>query len=134
MPTRLLPGEQVPCKQVRLALHRGAPPLFIGPWRRDGKGRRAAVFATICTVCPVSLELQALYSVAARSDPLRRGEDLLDILVRLAEMPLQIEHAFAQPPHVLHQPAHLALDEMGLLAHLHVCQEGLDALPRTQHD
>ena len=80
------------------------------------------------------LELQVLDLVAARSDPLRRCEDLLDVVVGLAEMPLQVEHALAQPAHVLHQPAHLALDEMRLLAHLHVFQDRLHGLHREhQH-
>ena len=49
-------------------------------------------------------------------------------------MPLQIEHPLAEAVHVVHQLRHLALDEVRLLAHLHVLQDRLHGLHREhQH-
>ncbi len=79
-------------------------------------------------------EVQGLDLAPARRDPLRGGEDLFDIGIGLAEMALQVEHALAEASHVVHQLLHLALDEMCLLAHLHVLQDRLHGLHREhQH-
>ena len=47
-------------------------------------------------------------------------------------MPLQVEDPVAEAPHVFHQCGDFALDEVGLLAHLHILEDGLHGL-HSQH-
>ena len=69
----------------------------------------------------------------ARSDPVRRGQDLLDVGLAWPKWRWR-SSTRSRSAHILHQLHHLALDEMGLLAHLHVFQDRLHGLHREhQH-
>src|ERR1041384_8116744 len=89
----------------------------------------------------VVAELERFDSPAALHHFLGRDQDLRDVLVGLPEVLLQVQHALAQPGHVLHQVADLGADLVRGLAHPRVLLDLLHDLDgkhqqgwRHQHD
>ncbi len=58
-----------------------------------------------------------------------RGDDAGDILLRLAEMPVELAGALLKPADIVEQFADFGLDDMGLLAHPRIANQRLNHLP-----
>ena len=78
-------------------------------------------------------ELQRLDLGAAPADLARRHQYVVDVLAGLQEVRLQLAHAIVEPAEILHQPRHLALDQVRLLAHARILEDRLDDLDRQHH-
>src|SRR5262245_1775593 len=78
------------------------------------------------------IEFDALNSVAAVDDLVRRNDDLLDVSVGLPEVLVEIFDAVTQALHIADQMPNFDKDLVGGLAHLRVLADLLDHLDR-QH-
>ena len=78
-------------------------------------------------------EFQRLDLGAAPADLARRHQDVVDVLAGLQEVRLQLAHAIVEAAEILHQPRHLALDQVRLLAHARILEDRLNDLDRQHH-
>src|SRR5215471_13063787 len=65
----------------------------------------------------LAAELELVDAAGALLDLFGRDQDLAHVLVGLAKMVLQFDHAVTQPPEVVHHAADLGADLIGRLAH-----------------
>src|SRR6202042_2908479 len=123
------------------------PPLRYGARLRhrnleyDGRRRRPALLRSAREAQNVwsrrlafARKVHGFDSLASPRNPRARRAKASEILLRLAEMRVELARAFDKQPHIVHELADLDLDLMRLVAHARVAQDRLGDADRHHHE